>query len=82
MNNQEWQELTPALLQELELNGGTYWLAVRNCSKALVGEYQWQQGRNPYGFNDEQGCRFFANDVTHIMNYNPPIPPTDIKEYL
>lgn len=79
-NNQEWQELTPALLQELELNGGTYWIAARDYPRALVGEYQWQQGRDPYGFNDEQGRRYFASNVTHIMKYNPPTPPTNIKE--
>lgn len=72
-----WEKLTPALLQEIESAGGKFWIALKGCPNAYVGEYEWRQGRNPHGFNDDNGWRMSAHEVTHVMVYNPPIPPVE-----
>lgn len=75
-----WLPLTQELLTAIEAGeyGGTsFWLAVKGYSAPVSGEYEWQQGRYPHGFNDDRGNRFSAGEVTHVMPYNPPSLPMD-----
>lgn len=74
----QWQPLTPDLLAQIENgdHGRTFWLAVQGYKQAVVGNYEWQQGHNPHGFNDvDGGGRVGAGMVTHVMPYNSPALP-------
>jgi hypothetical protein len=78
-----WLPLTPELLTSIEageFGAGGFWLATKGSSSAVYGAYEWQQGRNPHGFNDINGYRIAgAHDVTHVMSYATPSLPAAPK---
>lgn len=75
----QWLPITPALLNDIDAgeHGSKFWLAARGMQEAIVGEYEWQEGGNPHGFNTESGERWSPSELTHVMPYTPPALPTE-----
>jgi hypothetical protein len=74
-----WMPITPELLSAIEngeYGGTSFWLACKGLSSPVSGEYEWQQGRSPHGFNDARGCRLGSDEVTHLMPYSQPSLPS------
>lgn len=74
-----WQPLTPELLSDIsQRSKAKFWLVVPWVDEPVMGEYEWQQGRSPDGFNvvDSMGDgRISASQVTHVMPYWVPALP-------
>ena len=77
----EWMPLTPELLTAIESgdHGRRFWLAAHNNSEPLIGCYEWQQGRNPHGFNVNT-LRYGASEIAHVLPYKPPTLPEARKQ--
>lgn len=71
-----WRPLTPELLADIfQRDAGLFWLAGPGMHEPVVGEYEWRQGRNPNGFNTQDGGRVAAGWVTHVMPCLAPALP-------
>ena len=71
-----WMPLTPELLTAIESGdlGNRFWIAAHNSNEPQIGVYEWQQGRNPHGFNSDLS-RYGASEITHVLPYKPPALP-------
>ena len=76
-----WMPLTPELLTAIESGdiGNRFWIAVHNNNEPQIGVYEWQQGRNPHGFNSDLS-RYGASEITHVLPYKPPALPAARKK--
>lgn len=71
-----WQPLTPELLRQIEQEDRKdLWLLTKYSGKPSIGQYEWQQGRNPHGFNTLDQDRVSASDVTHVAAVIFPVMP-------
>lgn len=69
-----WKPLNPELLREIQQDERKdLWLLTKYSGKPSIGHYEWQQGRNPHGFNTLDQGRVGAADVTHVA---PVLLPT------
>ena len=68
-----WEALTPERLAFGPL-AGPYWLAT-DAGVVLVGDYRWEQGHDPHGFDAWGGGRVKACRITHIAPFVTPTLP-------
>lgn len=68
-----WEALTPERLAFGPLSG-PYWLAT-DAGVVLVGDYRWEQGHDPHGFDTWGGGRVKAYRITHIAPFVTPTLP-------
>lgn len=66
---QGWLPVTPQLLDAIMLrrHGRKFWIKCNTMDQPVLGEYQLEPGRSPHGFNLENGARWRAKDVTHVL---------------
>jgi len=68
-----WEALTTERLAFGPL-AGPYWLAT-DAGVVLVGDYRWEQGHDPHGFDTWGGGRVKARRITHIAPFVTPTLP-------
>jgi hypothetical protein len=86
--NTDWTKLTPDALERIRAAGytedGTLWLCVPNkhggAPDVLQGDYVGEVlDRNTNALRDAfctlYGQHIWADNVSHIMEFNPPAPP-------